>query len=178
MNNGTHPELVAAIYEQYFGEVKRYFLKYTHECGMANAEQQAEDMTQDLFVKLMNYEEMIVAETAKSFVFTIARRMVVDEARHQEFVRRATQGYLLKMEENRFWQDSETLECKQIREMELKALSRLPKKMAQVYRLTRFEDKTSQELAEELHISKRTVEYHLLVSRREIRNTLRRAINQ
>ena len=72
---------------------------------------------------------------------------------------------------------TETLECKQLRKMELAALNRLPKKMAQVYRLTRFEEKTSQELAEELHISKRTVEYHLLVSRREIRSMLRKAIN-
>lgn len=170
MNNKNHSELISEIYEQYFSEVKLYFLKYTRD------EMLAEDMAQDLFIKLMNYEEMIIPKTAKSFVFTIAKRMVVDDARHQQFVRRATQGYALQSE--RFWQDAESLECKQLREMELKALNTLPQKMAQVYRLTRFEEKTSQELAEELHISKRTVEYHLLVSRREIRRMLKQAVNQ
>ena len=168
---GQQCNIIADIYQQYFDDVKRFFLAYTHEAMMA------EDMTQDLFVRLMNFEQMIVPSTAKSFVFTIARRMVVDDARHQQFVRRATKGFLMKMEEERFWQDAETLECKQLRQMEQEALSRLPKKMAQVYRLTRFEEKTAQELAQELSISKRTVEYHLLVSRREIRSMLKKAIN-
>lgn len=174
MNNKTNSQhqIIAGMYEQYFGEVKLYFLKYTRD------EMRAEDMTQDLFIKLMTYEDMIVEETARSFVFTVARRMVVDDARHQEFVRRAAEGYVHQMEQQRFWQDSETLECKQLRQMEQAALARLPQRMAEVYRLTRFEERTSQELSEQLGISRRTVEYHLLVSRREIRRTLRLAINQ
>lgn len=168
--NNNRFEKVAEIYEKYLAEVKIFFLRYAHDA------MQAEDMAQDLFMKLMNYDEMIQGPTAKSFVFTIARRMVVDDARHQEFIRRATASYAHAQE--RFWHDCETLEAKQLQQMELSALARLPKKMAQVYQLTRFEEKSSQELAEELHISRRTVEYHLLVSRREIRSMLRKAINQ
>ena len=128
VNNKTYrrPNLIAEMYKKYFSEVKRYFLKYTHN------EMRAEDMVQDLFLKLISYEEMIVNETAKSFVFTIARRMVVDDARHHEFVRRAMQGYVLETEKKRFWQESETLECKQLQSMELAALDRLPHRMAQV----------------------------------------------
>lgn len=167
-NNDKHRrgELMAGIYEMYFKDVKLYFIKYTHN------EMRAEDMTQDLFVRLMNYEEMIKEETARNFVFTIARRMVVDDARHREFVRRATVGYLQKMEENRFWLDSETMECRQLREIELAIVGRLPKRMAQVYSMTRFDGKTSDELASELGISRRTVEYHLFVSRKEVRRCL------
>lgn len=168
----TKQSLITEIYNRYFCEIKLYFLRYTHD------EMQAEDMVQDLFVKLMNYSDMIVDDTAKSFVFTIAKRMVVDDARHQEFVRRAMKGFLLDQEQQRFWQDSETLECKQIAEMEQAKLRSMPPRMAQVYSLTRFEGKTSQELADELHISKRTVEYHLLMARREVRIALKKAINQ
>ena len=167
----THYDKIAKIYNQYLGEVKLYFLKYTHN------EMKAEDLSQDLFIRLMNYKEMIVDDTAKSFVFTIARRMIVDDARHQEFVRRATDGYLRRLEESRFWQDSETLECKEIKEMEIAKLRTLPPRMAEVYRMTRFEEKSSEELAKELNISKRTIESHLLTSRREIRKALRMAIN-
>ena len=164
----TKQSLITEIYNRYYCD----FLRYTHD------EMQAEDMVQDLFVKLMNYSDMIVDDTAKSFVFTIAKRMVVDDARHQEVVRRATQGFLLDQEQHRFWQDSESLECKQIAEMEQAKLRSMPPRMAQVYSLTRFEGKTSQELADELHISKRTVEYHLLMARREVRTALKKAINQ
>lgn len=165
-------ELIAGIYERYLGDVQRYFQSYTHDM------MRAEDMAQDLFIKLMGYEDMIVEETAHSFVFTIARRMIVDDARHQTFVRRAVSDYTQRMESERFWQDSETLECRQIAEMERAALRRLPQKMARVYSLTRFEEKTSQELSEQLGISRRTVEYHLFVSRKEVRQMLRKAINQ
>lgn len=163
-------ESFAEIYKMYFSDVKLYFLKYAHD------EMRAEDMTQDLFVKLMSYVDMIVGETAKSFIFTIARRMVIDDVRHIEFVRRAVSGYMEEMKEKRFWQDCETLECKQILDMERRFLDRLPKKMAQVYRLTRFDGKTADELSADLGISKRTVEYHLFVSRKEIRSRLKMAM--
>lgn len=175
-NKTTHQQsLIADIYTQYANDIKLFFLKYTREAGMADPMLMAEDMTQDLFVKLMGYQEIIVSDTAKSFVFTIARRMVVDDARHQQFVRRAVEG--MKLEQERFWQESETLECKQLKEMEIKKLHTMPKKMAQVYELTRFEELTAQEIADQMGISKRTVEYHLLVSRKEMRQTLRKAVN-
>lgn len=171
LTTADRKDIIAEIYKMYFNDVKFYFFKYTHD------EMRAEDMTQDLFVKLMSYEDMIVGETARSFVFTIARRMVVDDVRHCEFVRRATLDYQHKMDENRFWQDCETLECKQIKEMERAFLAGLPVKMAQVYRMTRFDEKSSDELASELGISKRTVEYHLFVSRKEIRRKMRMAMS-
>lgn len=169
-NQDEHLRLISEIYERYLEEVRLYFTKYTRD------EMRAEDMAQDLFIRLMNYKEMILEETAKSFVFTTARRMVIDDARHQEFVRRATEGYLRKQEERRFWQECETLECKQIREMELAKLRSLPPRMAEVYRMSRFEEKTAEEMATELNISKRTVESHLLTSRREVRSAIRRAL--
>lgn len=167
-----HEMKIAEIYKMCFDDVKNYFTWYTHD------EMLAEDMAQELFIKLMGYEAMIVEDTVRSFIFTIAKRMVVDDARHREFVRRSTQAYILDMESERFWQACETLECRQIAEMEITAISHLPKRMAQVYSMTRFYGKTSQELAEELGISKRTVEYHLFVSRKEVRSMLKKVINQ
>lgn len=163
---------IADIYKRYFGDVQRFFQSYTHDV------MRAEDMTQELFIKLMGYENMIVEETAHSFVFTIARRMIVDDSRHRTYVRLSMQEYTQRMSEERFWKDSETVECRQIAEMERNAIGRLPEKMARVYAMTRFEGKTAQELAAELSISKRTVEYHLLMSRKEVRRMLKKAINQ
>lgn len=171
-----HKQLISEIYAKYYDEVQHYFMKYTCTLGSSDAVMQAEDMTQDLFAKLMGYEAMIVAETAKSFVFTIARRMVIDHARHMQFVRRATQAWVHDNEQDRFWQESETLECKQIKEMEMCKVRTLPRKMAQVYEMSRFEELSCKEIAERMNISKRTVESHLLTSRREVRKSLRKAM--
>lgn len=171
VNTNNRHEKFTRTYNRYLGDVKLYFLKYTRN------EMKAEDMAQDLFIRLIEYNDILVDETAKSFIFTIAHRMVIDDARHQQFVRRATKGYLLKQQENKFWQDSESIECKQIEEMEQAKIRTLPPRMAEIYCMTRFEQKTSIELATELNISKRTVETHLLKSRREIRSALRKVIN-
>ncbi|MGN0282446.1 MAG: sigma-70 family RNA polymerase sigma factor [Prevotella sp.] len=158
------------MYTEFYGEVKKFFTRYTHD------ESRAEDMAQDLFLRLFDYKDMIVHATARSFVFTTAKRMIIDDARRAAFVRRATADLTHKAQDELFWNDCETFECKQIREMEQAKLNTMPKKMAMIYRLTRFEGKTADELAEELHISKRTVEYHLYVSRREVRNALKSAL--
>lgn len=175
--NTKHRQLISEMYMRYSNDVLRYFMKYVRSLGVSDVVEQAEDMTQDLFMRLLRYEEMIIEETAKSFIFTIARRMVIDHADHIRFVRRATRSWIYENASERFWQDSETLECKQIREMELCKMRSLPKRMAQVYEMTRFENLTAQEIAERIHISKRTVDYHLFMSRREVRSSLRKAIN-
>lgn len=162
--------LIAKMYEEYVERVKLYFVKYTSDA------MKAEDMAQDLFIKLISYSDMICEETAQSLVFSMAKRMVIDDARHQSFVRKATAGYLLKAEEDRFWQDSDTLECRQIADAEIAKMRSLPKQMARVYEMSRFEGKTAKEMAEEMNISKRTVEYHLLMSRREVRSAVRKVV--
>ena len=156
--------MFSEMYTEMYDEVKHFFIRYTRD------ESRAEDMVQDLFVRLLDFKDIIVGATARSFVFTTAKRMVIDDARRAAFIRRATSELKVKAMNNMYWNDSETLECKQIREMEQAKLRTMPKKMAMVYSMTRFDGKTADELAEELHISKRTVEYHLYVSRREVRN--------
>ena len=164
----TKNALVAKAYRQYATNVQNYFVRYTSDM------MKAEDMAQDLFVKLLSYKDMISDETISSFIFSIAKRMVIDDARHQAFVRRATEDYTIKAEKESIWNDPHSLECKQIEETEQARLRTMPQKMAMVYKMTRFEGKTSKELADEMHISKRTVEYHLLMARREIREAVRK----
>lgn len=161
--------IISEIYQETYSEVKRFFLRYTHDTSGA------EDMAQDLFMRLLELKDTIVWVTARSLIFTTAKRMVIDSARRAAFIRRSKEELKVKAEKNIYWNESESLECKQIRELELKKLDSMPPKMAKIYRLTRFEDKTADELAEEMHISKRTVEYHLYVSRREMRKALHSA---
>ena len=73
-------ELVASIYKMYYNDLKLYFLSYTHDV-MA-----AEDMLQDLFVKVMSLD-IISLNTAKNLLLVMAKRMIVDNARHKAIVR-------------------------------------------------------------------------------------------
>lgn len=162
--------LVSKIYTDYFKEVVLYFCSYTHD------EMRAEDMTQDLFMKLLNYDAVIIEETAKSLILTMARRMILDDARHLAFLRKSTDKLQSTAEQNRYWVESESLECRQIYDMERRIVEGLPNKMQQVYAKTRYEGLSSAEIAEQMNISKRTVEYHLLMSRKIVRGQIRNAI--
>lgn len=72
--------LVASIYEKYYADLKQYLVSYTHDV-MA-----AEDMLQDLFIKVMSLD-VISENTAKNLIFVMAKRMIIDDARHKAFVR-------------------------------------------------------------------------------------------
>lgn len=162
--------LISRVYTDYYKEVVLYFCSYTHD------EMKAEDMTQELFLKLLNHNIMVIEQTAKSLIFTMAKRMILDDARHVAFVRKSTGHLEYSMQQDIYWTESEPLECRQMAEMEKNIVGRLPKKMREVYCLTRFEGMSNTDIAEKMNISKRTVEYHLLKSRKIVRNAMHNAI--
>lgn len=162
-------ELITKIYKQYSSDLKLYFMKYTHDM------MSAEDFVQDLFVKLLSYDGIILESSSRGFVFTMAKRMVMDYERHKKIVR----GYLSDFN---YYESLGTavqlpsIECKQIEEAESAVVRRLPKQMARVYSVSRFEYLDISEIAQKMNLSKRTVEYHLYMARKRVRESVRIAI--
>ena len=60
--------------------------------------------------------------------------------------------------------------------MERTRLAAMPEQRRLIYTLNRFENKTSPEIANELNLSCRTVENHLFLGRREMREFFRNCI--
>lgn len=160
-------EETAKIFRACSSDLRRYFTSYTH------CRNDADDMVQELFLRLMSFD-IISSETARSLVFLMARRMIVDDARHKACIRRQTVHW------NKSCVESTTaidlMACKEIREAEKALIARMPKKRAAIYCLSRFEDKKADEIAMELSLSKRTVEAHLYSSRKEIREQMRNVL--
>ena len=44
--------------------------------------EEAEDLVQDVFVRLMDYQQMLRVDTIKHFIFTISRNLLYDYLRH------------------------------------------------------------------------------------------------
>lgn len=173
MKNSIRPvtantEMISCLFTTYKESVKWFFFKSVGNIMLA------EDMTQDLFLKLLLYPTAIHESSARGFVFSIARTMIIDCNRHLAAVNRATNDYHYQMD--KIEKENQAMICKEIEDLELYKLNQLSPRMASVYRLSRFEDKKAKEIADELNISKRTIESHLFSARKEIRQFIHRQL--
>jgi RNA polymerase sigma-70 factor (ECF subfamily) len=131
---------------------------------------EAEDLTQEVFLKLWQNLHMYVADSSfRAWAFRVARNLFVDAYRRSRDQRRAT------------WVDPEFLEAlpggddphtsavrRQRLEMARSALERLPEELARLIMLRDFADWSYDELAVEMDIPIGTVKSRLNRARREL----------
>lgn len=161
----TQQQMIADFYKEY--QVK--LVNFT--VARLGNWQEAEDLVQDVFVKLMTYEGIINETTVRSFIFTITNHEIMNIQR-----RRACRH---KVEESVMYEQE--LQCSAVERVveyhdTLRLVNRCVEQLtpscAKVYRMTLFDGKCAGEIAKELNVSKRTVESQLLTSRKKIRTML------
>jgi len=135
----------------------------------------AEDLTQDVFIRLWNVRQTICEATIKSLVFTVANNIVTDHLR--KYVRRrAYIDYAKYYGEHSTNSNAERVEADNLAETELKIVTAMPLKRRQVYMLSRYEAKSIDEIAVELNMGRRTVETHLFLGRKSMRREMARCV--
>lgn len=134
----------------------------------------AEDMSQDVFLRLLEMQDMICRETADGFIFAIARNMITDYLRKK---RRVEDLQSCLYEEARLVDDGgveSQLLTREIRLAERGKVRNFPLQRRNIYCWVRYKNKPVTEIAMELNLSVRTVEKHLYLARRDIRSHLRK----
>lgn len=157
----TQQQMIADFYKEYQVKLVNFAV-----ARLGNW-QEAEDLVQDVFVKLMTYDGIINKTTIRSFVFTITNHEVMNILR-----RRACRH---KVEENVAYEQELqhcVVEYHDTLRMVNYCVDQLTPSCAKVYRLTLFDGKCAGEIAKELNVSKRTVESQLLTSRKKVRMML------
>jgi RNA polymerase sigma-70 factor (ECF subfamily) len=133
-------------------EQLRNFLYY--KCGDLS---RAEDLTQEAFVRLWDNCSKVKVGKAKSFLFTVANNLFLNEAKHQKVVLKfqrhqsslptaSAESPQFLMEEKEFGQRLE------------QAISSLSEGQREVFLMNRIDKKTYKEIAETLGISVKAVE--------------------
>lgn len=161
--------VISSIYKKYYSDLKQYFVSYTHEM-MA-----AEDMLQDLFIKVMSFD-LISAETARNLLFVMAKRMIIDDARHKAFVHQVEKQMACSMSSMDNNSVVRRVEAADILSFERKHLAEMPAKRAAIYNMYKHEEMTTDEIVEKLQLSKRTVETHIYLSTKDMKSYLRKII--
>ncbi|WP_291097478.1 MULTISPECIES: RNA polymerase sigma factor [unclassified Flavobacterium] len=131
---------------------------------------QAEDLTQEAFIKLWQNCASVPIEKAKSYIYTIANNGSLNEIKHQKVV--------LEYENNFSGPDksNETpeflLEEKQFKNKLLKAIEDLNETQRIAFLMHRIDGKKYSEIAEELNISVKAVEKRIHLALVELRKTI------
>ena len=161
--------LITEYYEEYRQSVFFYI------CRRIENRSDAEDLTQDAFLRLLEYRMMIRRDTLKYFLFTIVRNLLNDYLRRY-YKRQEIDRYLYDTLPVTTVEPESRMVADELRRLESRRVSALPEQRRKVYIMSRFQDKSAEDIAEELKLSKRTVENHLFISRREVREFIRRCI--
>lgn len=167
-NNQPDMEVVASIYKMYYNDLKLYLLSYTHDT-MA-----AEDMLHDMFLKVMSLD-IITIDTAKSLLLIMAKRMIIDNARHKAFVRKSERhitDYINMLEQS----PMHRIEAADMLAFEQRHLAKMPTKRAYIYKMYKHDDIPADKIADMLSLSKRTVETHIYMSTKDMRSYLRKIV--
>lgn len=133
---------------------------------------EAEDITQDIFLKIWNARETLRSVgSLKSYIFSMTHNSVLNLIKSKNVRTRYKDSSAREMTEAYEMTPSvETGELLRSIDSALDGMSELRKT---IFRMSRFENKTYQEIADALMISPKTVQYHISCALGELRKIVK-----
>ena len=161
-----------SIFDQYYPMLFHLGKEYLQD------EDEAKEVAQNAFVKLWEIRESLSNESnIRNFLYTIAKNNCLNSLKRREVI--AVHHDRLKYLEMHFnyealnRMDHNYLEFSELKEKIEAAISNLPENCRRVFYLSRFEDKSNKEIAEELDVTVKTVEAHMTKALKYLRNELK-----
>jgi RNA polymerase sigma-70 factor (ECF subfamily) len=152
------------IFELYYRPLCSFAKKYVLDLAIA------EDIVQDLFVKLWEQRNNILLKTsAKSYLFQSVKNECLNYLKHQN-VQESYKTHIANVSTDDFFHDK--LEEEEVNLLVFRTIQSLPPRCRKIFELSRFEGKSFEEIAQELSISKNTIKNQLVNALKHIRQVL------
>ena len=137
-----------------------------YKCGDADL---AQDFVQESFVKLWQNCAKVVFDKAKSYLFTVANNLFLNNVAHKKVVLKHQQ----RGAKHHTNEDPSFLMEEQEFMVKLQdAIADLPEKQREVFLLNRIDKKKYREIAELLNVSIKTVEKRMSLALKTLRNKI------
>jgi RNA polymerase sigma-70 factor (family 1) len=159
-------EAFLKIYEEYWYKV---FLIAYKRLGKKDI---AQELTQDLFLKLWEKRHTLKPQNIGSYLFVAIKNSVIDYIQSGLVANKYLHFYKTFGELNSTATEN-LVEYDDLAQAIEKGLTRLPKKTQEVFKLSRLDSWSLEKIARHLHLSEKTVGYHLTKSLKFMRAYLR-----
>ena len=167
--------------QDYYTKYRSMFVQSAVKARLSRED--AEDIVQDVFMRLLTSKKMINKITLPAMAYTTLQNLLKDRWRHQAYIRQHEQYVVHAASQNvgkAFCSSSENaMSLASMHETELllqKSLARLDEKSCRIYRMNLEEGKQVSEIAEFLQMNYKTVENRLGAARKEVRKRMRAAL--
>ena len=173
----TDEQLVVLIMEDNkyaFEEVyHRYWYKLFgvayHEIG---TREEAEELVHDLFESLWNRRHQLNIRMLSAYLVVSIKHLSTNYIKSQ-ITNRKFQEYLIFNEIRQSHATEEVVHFSELSDAVEEAMKKLPEKTCEVFRMSRFENQSVKEIAIQLNLSEKAVEYHITKSLKLLRENLK-----
>ncbi len=152
---------IGRLRKEWGDKLRLFAYSYVHSMSVA------EDLVQDVFLKILEHNVDVSAyNNAGSLLYTILKNKCLDYIKHRTVEENHAQdvvqaNYLLA---NRYALEDDSIKIitdNEIRKILRESINSLPDSTREVFILSKFKEKTYQEIADMKGMSVRQVEYHL-----------------
>ncbi|MCU0470905.1 MAG: RNA polymerase sigma-70 factor [Arcicella sp.] len=155
------------IYERYWEKLLRMAIFKT------NHKEAAEEIVQELFTSLWEKRRNVVINNLENYLFVALKYLIINYLKAKIKDTNLIDSEGLEIASNLH----ESMTAEALQSAIKKAVSLLPDKTQVIFHLSRFEEKSHKEIASELDISEKSVEYHITQALKFLRLQLRDYLN-
>jgi len=177
MLTGSDSQIFEAIkrddngaYEMVFREYYRPMTAYAFR--FLNNLTDSESIVQDVFLRLwQKRKEIMITSSLQNYLFRSVKNNCINYIEHEK-IKTGYQGMVIKNETDRSEYSEFFLEFGLMKKIE-SAIAALPEKRQEIFRLAREDGLKYREIAEQLHISVKTVETQMTLALKQLRESLK-----
>lgn len=148
------------VFEHYYPKVRCFLAQFIEN------QDDAKDLAQNIFVKIWLQRQILThIRSFGAYLYTISRNAAIDYGRTHKVTIPLTNVHET---EGTYGSDSEFF-AKETEIQLANAVKHMPSKRRRIFILSRMEGKSNGEIAEEMGVSKKTVENHLYLALKELR---------
>lgn len=132
----------------------------------------AEELTQNIYLDLWRKRESVTIKEMRHYLFTAVKYAVINHIKSQMVQQKYMDQMQTALDRDSVSSD-QLLLVHDLEEAIQKGVSLLPHKTKEVFRLSRIENQTVKEIARQLNITEKAVEYHITRSLKTMRYYLK-----